>query len=221
MLEKLLPEIIKPFINNFVRPISIKLGSWAKSHFLVTMLLILAVVVVAGLAVKSGGILSFGASSPSSSPPTGTPSAQVDYEPIGGVDLQDYCRSYGYSGSHQKTTCSLDVDLDAACSWQYGITGLKSKLRDKGDLYTGECYLKKKFMGGINDMPGYCKFAFKGSDVVTAAVEGDTWVCRSTIDMKLACTWQYQRSDVEAREVDGNWTCFARGTAPPLAPAHS
>ncbi|ROO88992.1 hypothetical protein EDD29_6679 [Actinocorallia herbida] len=126
---------------------------------------------------------------------------------VGGLDFGKYCKSYGYSANDDEF-CSLGVPLAKACDWQYGSEG-HTFVMTSGP-YSGRCFDgKKKYVGGIKDMAGYCRERFAPSpEVGTALIDGTTWACRTNIDKDLACAWQYQQRDLAAREEGGLWLCY-------------
>lgn len=128
---------------------------------------------------------------------------------LGGVDLAAYCASYHFD-SGSKEACSSKINLDHACDWQYDQSGLRLIFKSS-DPNSGICYDRHhQPIGGIRDMPGYCRTTYKTSlDVKATVIANKTWVCRTRVDMRLACTWQYQKLDVIARQDDeGNWSCL-------------
>lgn len=124
-----------------------------------------------------------------------------------GLDLARYCDSYGYA-NNTENVCYSNIDLDKACNWQYERADLHIVMGD--DPYSGECYdTKENYVGGIDDMSGYCSDSFNQSASVKAALRDDkTWVCQITIDHELACQWQYQSKSLVARKEDGLWKCL-------------
>ncbi|MDX6739468.1 hypothetical protein [Actinocorallia sp. A-T 12471] len=135
------------------------------------------------------------------------PAKLVKDTPVGGLDFARYCKSYGYA-ANDDAFCSLNIPLDKACDWQYGSSGHRIEM-DSGP-YSGRCVnSKKKDVGGIKDMAGYCRERFEPSAEVGTTVLAGTWVCRTPIDKNLACAWQYQQRDLAARkEKDGLWLCY-------------
>ncbi|AYN34309.1 hypothetical protein DUI70_3809 [Streptomyces albus] len=43
---------------------------------------------------------------------------------------------------------------------------------------------------------------------VQAWVAGKDWVCRSDINVEVACNWQYDKLALTARKVGGVWKCY-------------
>ncbi|SNR56851.1 hypothetical protein [Actinomadura mexicana] len=142
---------------------------------------------------------------------------------LGGLDLEHYCRNYGFNGNEkegEKFFCSTEIgatqknsarlSLNGACIWDKGQQST-FKLRSPNNPYSGECYNANHTpIGGVGNMSGYCEHVFKGMSKIQATVADAKWVCRSAIDMKLACAWSYQELDVEAR-MDVNtdqWNCY-------------
>jgi hypothetical protein len=129
---------------------------------------------------------------------------------LGGLDFARYCESYGYQTNDQDS-CSSDIDLNKACSWQYNQDDLH--YRFTSDVYSAECYTaKQELLGGISNMLGYCRTTFKSSADVRPAVVGQgtqkRWVCSTGINKKIACNWQYQKEGVKAIETRGLWGCY-------------
>lgn len=140
-------------------------------------------------------------------PPKSAPVTQESPTSLGGVDLANYCTSISYE-TNSEAFCSSKIDLDQACDWQYGQNGLRIKLTS-GDPYSGVCHDPQagKKLGGISDMPGFCRSHFRGN--VEASVVAGEWLCREPINMNLACAVQYRRQDVTAhRDGNGIWHCY-------------
>ncbi|MEU0543954.1 hypothetical protein [Nocardia sp. NPDC005978] len=131
---------------------------------------------------------------------------------IGGLDLAQHCISYGFTGVNG-TQCMAEIQLDQACNWQYKRTDMQLRF-SRDDPYSGVCYRPDDVaVSGIKDMPGYCRVTFPTSDnvqsaVVTLAGDTKTWVCQSEINTQIACIWQYQSPNVQARKVEENWVCY-------------
>ncbi|MGV9412712.1 hypothetical protein ACWDOP_22620 [Nocardia sp. NPDC003693] len=131
---------------------------------------------------------------------------------VGGVDLAQHCISYGFTGVNG-AQCMSEIQLDLACNWQYQRNDLQLRF-SRDDPNSGVCYRPDGIsMTGIKDLPGYCRETFPSSDNVRAAVVTlengkKTWVCQSEVDMRIACIWQYQSPDLQARKVDDNWSCY-------------
>jgi hypothetical protein len=135
------------------------------------------------------------------------PAKLIKEDPVGGLDLARYCRSYGYS-TNSDELCSWNIRLNEACDWQYRRPD--HKFRAESGPYSGVCYNSGDVaVGGINDMQGFCRFRFRTSlNVRPVVVNGETWACQVPIDKDVACTWQWLKADLEARNVDGLWTCY-------------
>jgi len=133
-------------------------------------------------------------------------------EIIGGVDLAGFCKSLNYSTNDEENDeifCTSNIDLNRACNWQYTKPDLHIRFDENNDPYSGLCYdPQNNPIGGISDMLGYCKDEYRRSPDVMAEVKNDIWACRTKIDMDLACTWQYQKEDLEARNEEGTWQCY-------------
>lgn len=134
----------------------------------------------------------------------------VPNHPLGGLDLGRYCKSYNYE-SNTDQLCFSRIELAKACDWQYGSSDLTFRyLSDSA--FSGQCYTSRgKDLGGINDMPGYCKQAFMFSADVHAHAPADSskpWQCQTNISPKLACAWQYQKYKVIARKNETLWNCY-------------
>ncbi|MGW2146085.1 hypothetical protein ACWCOT_17395 [Nonomuraea bangladeshensis] len=127
---------------------------------------------------------------------------------LGGVDLASSCIALNYETNDQQF-CSSRIDLKAACNWQYSRTDLAFRFTS-ASAESGVCYAPgKRPLGGIADMRGYCKYAFRPSISVDAANVNNIWTCREKIDMNLACQLRYRRYEgVEARNEDGVWQCY-------------
>ena len=127
---------------------------------------------------------------------------------LGGVDLASSCLALKYETNDQYF-CSSRVDLKAACNWQYSRTDLDFRFTSTSPE-SGVCYApKQQPVGGIADMRGYCRYAFRPSISVDAANVKNVWTCREKIDMNLACQLRYRRYEgVDARNEDGVWQCY-------------
>lgn len=69
------------------------------------------------------------------------------------------------------------------------------------------CYTPIPSPGEVADKTAYCTKAHKARDARAARLSNGTWVCEKPIDLARACAWQYGGGPLEAREVDGGWTC--------------
>ena len=124
----------------------------------------------------------------------------------GGIDLGKYCISYDLT-LKGRDLCYKQIDLTAACRWQYTEPDLTFRLTSS-DANSGQCFEPSgNLRGGINDMRGYCRKLY-GNTTVDAVLAGNTWECQSKINPDAACNWQYQRDDLEARDEDGKWICY-------------
>ncbi|MEJ8277456.1 hypothetical protein [Pseudonocardia spirodelae] len=151
--------------------------------------------------------------------------AEIFGEQGQGVDVAGFCRSYGFPGN-TLNSCSSQVDLNAACNWQHGRSDLRVHFDPQAGSYPGRAAWSALCFDpagnsvdrdGISDMRGFCAKEFPSSSQVRAVVlddqgeeseSGGSWVCQSKIDMDLACAWQYQNRDIDAREEDGRWSCY-------------
>ncbi|GAA4225199.1 hypothetical protein GCM10022254_06650 [Actinomadura meridiana] len=134
------------------------------------------------------------------------PSKLIKDQRVGGLDLAGYCRTYGFT-TNDADACSWNIALNQACDWQYQKTGLRLVMNS--GPYSGVCQESKKPLGGIRDMRGFCRNRFPTSTDVNANVNGQqTWVCKVKLDLSLACGWQYQKRDIEARKEGGLWYCY-------------
>jgi hypothetical protein len=144
----------------------------------------------------------------SSSPQSPIGSPPVPRTTSGGVDLVRYCQFYQYdtnSGEH----CTSRIDLDNACDWQHGSPGHELRFANPDDPLSGVCYDPRDVsVGGIQDMPGYCKDRFDSVNASAALADEQTWVCQTQIDMNHVCSWQYGAPGIEARQDDGIWYCI-------------
>jgi hypothetical protein len=128
---------------------------------------------------------------------------------LGGVDLGTYCRSLHYEKNVADESCSSNIDLNKVCVWQYG-SGHSGQFANPSDLTSGNCYDSKGVVVGGVDMGGYCKDPRQGYlGIPVASIVGNTWVCKQSINVTLACSWQYSRTDAQARKNDQNlWDCY-------------
>jgi hypothetical protein len=141
--------------------------------------------------------------------------------PLGGVDLTNYCLLQGSTGSpayvvaDSSTECVQKINLDLACSYTYPyMANLTFKLTNPSDPYSGNCInpATNSSVGGISNMAGYCATLTKATGVTDTAENPDyenTWVCQVAINMNLACDETYGNTpNMVAREVNGSWTCY-------------
>jgi hypothetical protein len=167
---------------------------------------------IAATVVVAGGILllgfHLGGQNPGVAPAQSGPTQDAVPKRIGGLDLARYCQSYEYD-TNSEEFCTSGINLDEACNWQYERNDLHGRFTSNNPS-SGVCFDSSEVpLGGVSDMPRYCESAFKKSIDVEAKVVNETWVCQTRIDMRLACTWEYQRYDLEARkDAAGNWSCY-------------
>jgi hypothetical protein len=170
------------------------------------VLLIIGAIVVVAVSSVAGYVLGT-THGPGPSPlPAPSPSLK---ERVGGLDLAKYCDSYSYSQVDTEF-CTSSIDLNNACNWQYKRTDLRIVLKSN-DPYSGKCYdRQQRYVGGIKDMPGYCRETYQESiDVQAVVLEDRTWACRAPINKSLACGWQYQTESLAAvEESEGIWACY-------------
>ena len=140
------------------------------------------------------------------------PSKLIKNHRTGGLDLAGYCRTYGYTANDQDA-CSWNIPLDQACEWQYNKKGLHVVL--PSGPHSGICLTSRNKPvngggdSGIRDMGGFCQSRFATSTDVTAGVNvQQKWICRVRLDLNLACSWQYQKRDIKARQDGGLWYCY-------------
>jgi serine/threonine protein kinase len=138
---------------------------------------------------------------------------QTHFKDLGGLDLTAYCLSLHYEGvTADLSTCSANIDLKAACNWQYPGSDLDARTTQTSNPNSWNCYTSQGVdIGGISDMPGYC--IHKGYlGIPEARPEGnntDNWVCQQKVDVTIACIWQHDRMDARARTDDeGLWRCY-------------
>ncbi len=136
------------------------------------------------------------------------PGKLVKESPVGGLDLAGYCQSYRYAANSEEF-CSSEIPLNEACDWEYEAPGHHMEM-PSGPL-SGLCYNSNgERVGGIDNMQGFCQARFDKSVNVEAVVKGETWTCQTPIDKELACSWRYQRGDLDVRkdQDSGLWTCY-------------
>ncbi len=139
---------------------------------------------------------------------------QPTLTPLVGLDLSAYCQSLTYTEFIGESACASPVDMNAACNWQYSRSDLHNQFSDPTNSDSGTCYDSRgtKLEKGIYDMAGYCKhLVSRGAPVDIANKLGTRagWTCQQQIHATLACIWQFSRTDVEARNDQGNWICYA------------
>ncbi|GAB0108482.1 hypothetical protein JMUB6875_75000 [Nocardia sp. JMUB6875] len=201
MLDGFLSAFFAGLVNNVIKPVSEVIPRW---------LLITFAVVLAGVGIFYGGVLTgrHGAQqpSPAAAVTSTSPAPTAPKTLLGGVDLQRYCVSYRYDHV-ERQSCVATIDLDKACDWQYNQSGLHLKF-SSSDLRSGTCYTPEQIsMGGISDMDQYCHDTFRTSIGVVAAIL-DKWVCQTPIDPQIACIWQYQSAKVEPRQEGDILKCY-------------
>jgi uncharacterized membrane protein len=137
------------------------------------------------------------------------PGKLVKESPVGGLDLAGYCQSYKYTANSEEL-CSSEIPLNEACDWEYGAPGHRMEMTS-GPL-SGICYNSEgESVGGVDDMQGFCQARFdKSVNVQAAVVNEETWTCQTPIDKDLACSWRYQKGDLDVRKDQdrGLWTCY-------------
>lgn len=130
----------------------------------------------------------------------------------GGVDLQSYCENYNYNTvdmTGKNAICLSSIDLDEACKWQYAAPGMKFELQDPDSAYSGVCYdSENRPLGGISNMSGFCKH-LRNSGSPSAVVVNKARVCRLTVNVDVACSLQYNNSDVKAKFEESEWLCYS------------
>jgi hypothetical protein len=152
--------------------------------------------------------------------PAPAPAPTVAASPVSGLSLTGYCSEQGAQGTQNFTVnggyCVQRVDLDAACNWQYGHTGLKHQFTSP-DPNSARCVdpkTGKLYPAGISNMTGYCKtLTAPGADVKGTAANSaykNIWICQLAINRNLACDTLNNRTDLVARQVDGTWGCYVR-----------
>jgi Effector Associated Constant Component 1/Caspase domain len=149
--------------------------------------------------------------------PSPTTSTAISASPLDGLSLTGYCSALGGQGAQGFTVADADcvqlINLDLACDWQYGETGLKHKFTSP-DPDSAICYNptnRVKYTVGISNMRGYCQSLTTMTDVTATIDNSDykqTWICQVAINRKLACDTQNNRTDLVARQVNGTWMCF-------------
>lgn len=176
-------------------------GGRLKNLFVNPIYSILATLVIVGEAVALSLVLIHPAPPP------------LHLTPLGGLDLGAYCKSLGYKGVSGGLACSSPVDMNAACNWQWGRTDLQNQWSDPTDPLSAACYAGKDDIGGISKMAEYCseQLVPHGAPIAHASTIGTPaqWTCQQPINATLACMWQFSRMDVEARNDQGNWTCYS------------
>lgn len=135
------------------------------------------------------------------------PGKLIKDQQVGGLDLYRYCRTYGYT-TNDDDTCSGGIDGKQVCAWQYGKAERLTLVMKSGP-YNGVCQNSRKKAGGITNMRGFCRSQFAASTDVNAMVNSQQkWICQVKLDWNLACSWQYQKRDIEARKDGGLWYCY-------------
>jgi hypothetical protein len=147
-----------------------------------------------------------------------SPSTTLGSPLSGGLSLTAYCSTLGTQGAQDAqiftvagTDCVKPIDLDAACDFQYGTTGLKHKFTSS-DPNSAVCYNRTRtYSAGISNMTGYC-MTITPMAGVTATADNPSyknkWVCQVAINMNLACDTQNNQTNLVARQVNGIWRCY-------------
>jgi hypothetical protein len=107
--------------------------------------------------------------------------------------------------------------MNKACNWHYHHSNDLHIVFTSNSPYSGKCYtsINEPVNGidsGIDDLTEYCQATYtNATDVAAAPTHGTNWACQKTINMKSACIWKSNRTDVEPREVSkGIWRCFVQ-----------
>ncbi|HEV2402796.1 MAG TPA: hypothetical protein VGS08_01205 [Candidatus Saccharimonadales bacterium] len=147
--------------------------------------------------------------------------------PLGGMNLSGYCTSQSQGSATLNGAvwdCSNNnqpIDMNAACVWQYNITGAYASETRPNDPYSYECFSNTTpptDLGGMS-LDQYCSAINEGP---YSYLNGQVWSCTGNgqpIDMNAACVWQYNITGAYAAEsVPGNvytYNCYSQGTTPP------
>lgn len=127
---------------------------------------------------------------------------------LGGVDLGEYCASYGYE-HNSEDACYSPINMDAACAWSWGMP-MRAQM---SGLYSTKCFTLTNppvYKGGVSKISQYCKHLLPHSADVVGAVSGKSWICREDINKGAACAWQFQKQGLEARKDHDTWLCYGR-----------
>lgn len=133
--------------------------------------------------------------------------------PSYGIDLNAFCTSLGYSNHHGDQFCYSQLNGEQACFDQYQQHNLHLDLSDLHDYTSGLCYDSQGHLfGGLDNIDSACQHnTYKGG--VSEAFFSDTlatkWVCRTTINMTIACIWRFGLLNMQARKNEqGFWRCY-------------
>lgn len=132
---------------------------------------------------------------------------------LGGVDLNSYCRSLHYDEVIDDSACFSDINMNAACNWQWKRTDLVARNEHPSNRDGWHCTAPKDpqwdNQRGINNMSGYCEDQnYYGQPEAQFEQNMSKWVCQQKIDMTIVCIWQYSRRDIQASRNDaGLWSC--------------
>ncbi|MEB8344338.1 hypothetical protein [Streptomyces endophyticus] len=131
---------------------------------------------------------------------------------LGGVDLSGYCASYEFKGA-QQMGCQSPINLGDACDKRWDREDDTMKFTDPNDPNSGVCITAsgRDTKKGVDNLPGYCHHKYPLTHKVTArSSPPHSWVCRTSVDPTLVCSWQYQSRDAVARkdDADKQWKCY-------------
>jgi amino acid transporter len=133
--------------------------------------------------------------------------------PSYGIDLNAFCTSLGYSNHHEDQFCYSQLNGEQACFDQHQQHNLHLELTDPHDSTSGLCYNSQGHVfGGLDNIDSACQHnTYKGG--VSEAFFFDTpatkWVCRTKINMTIACIWRFGLLNMQAHKNEqGFWRCY-------------
>lgn len=138
---------------------------------------------------------------------------------VSGAALAGYCEVLNNSTpGGDGSSCIQPINLDKACNWQYGATGLHAKFADKGS-FGAQCVNSAGVIvhpNGISDMTGYCRTAgATGAANATASPVrkgSQSWLCTVQVNMNDLCNSQNNSNGLFAKnsgtKENPDWGCF-------------
>lgn len=120
---------------------------------------------------------------------------------LGGVDMTGYCTSYKFAGP-SRMGCESKIDLGDACDKRWNRKGDVMRFKDPNDPNSGECYTAtgRNTGKGVDNLSHYCQQVHLRTPKVRAVSSPPhNWVCRTSVDPTLVCSWHYQSRDAVAQ----------------------
>jgi hypothetical protein len=136
-----------------------------------------------------------------------------ELEKLGGVDLTGYCTSFNFAGA-KEMGCESKIDLGDACDKRFNRVGDSMEFTDPNDPNSGVCYTAtgRNTESGVDNLSQYCQQMYPlALKVKSVSSPPHNWVCRTSIDPTLVCSWRYQSRDAVARtDADKQVECYKK-----------